>query len=215
MYVCNIVAFNMNLMKKAFALLSLLPLFGLITIFNGCKDDDPEPENIPELITKVTLRFTPAAGTPVVVSATDPDGEGSQNLQIDGPINLIKGTSYTLTVELINGLYNVGEDGYDITEEVREEGDEHQLFFSWAEGTFSSPVGTGNIGAAGVVNYDDDDTNGRPIGLTTNWTTSATTRIQQTFRIILKHQPGIKSNSSTSVDGETDLDITFFPLNVN
>lgn len=202
-------------MKTALKFLSILSLIGMITIFNGCKDDDPEPENIPELITKVILHFTPVGGAPVVVSATDPDGEGSQNLQIDGPINLVKGTTYTLTVELINDLYNVGEDGYDLTEEVREEGDEHQLFFSWTEGSFSSPAGAGNIGAAGLVNYDDEDTNGRPIGLTTSWSTSATTRNQQTFRVLLKHQPGIKSNSSTSVDGETDLDITFFPLNIN
>jgi len=202
-------------MKNTLSLLSLLILIGMSLFFSGCKDDDPEPENIPELITKVILRFTPAGGAPVVVSATDPDGEGSQNLQIDGPINLTTGTTYTLTVELINGLYDEGEEGYDITEEVREEGDEHQLFFSWTDGVFTSPAGAGNINASGLINYDDEDTNGRPIGLTTNWTTSATTRNQQTFRILLKHQPEIKSNSSTSVDGETDLDITFFPLNIN
>ncbi len=215
MYVCNIVAFNSESMKTALKHLSLLSLIGVITIFSGCKDDDPEPENIQELITKVVLRFTPAGGASVIATATDPDGEGSQNLEIDGPINLTAGTTYTLTVELINGLYDEGEEGYDITEEVREEGDEHQLFFSWTEGTFSSPAGAGNINTSGLVNYDDEDTNARPIGLTTNWTTSATTRTQQTFRILLKHQPEIKSNSSTAVDGETDLDITFFPLNIN
>jgi hypothetical protein len=137
--------------------LSLMTICSVLVIFSGCKDDDPEPENVPELITKVILRFTPPGGAPVVVSATDPDGEGSQNLQLDGPINLIKGTSYTLSIELINGLYNVGEDGYDITKEVREEGDEHQLFFSWSDGVFSSPTGTGNINSTGTVNYQDED----------------------------------------------------------
>jgi len=194
--------------------LSLTTICSVVVIFNGCKDDDPEPENVPELITKVILRFTPPGGAPVVVSATDPDGEGSQNLQLDGPINLIKGTSYTLTIELINGLYNVGEDGYDITKEVREEGDEHQLFFSWSDGVFSSPTGTGNINSTGTVNYQDEDDNGRPIGLTTSWTSAASSSTGNSFKVLLKHQPGIKSNSSTSVDGETDLDITF-PLNIN
>ncbi len=202
-------------MKKALKLLSLLSLISLITIFNGCKDDDPEPENIPELITKVVLRFTPVGGTPVVVSATDPDGEGSQNLQIDGPINLSKGTTYTLTIELINGLYNEGEDGYDVTEEVREEGDEHQLFFGWSNEVFSSPTGTGNISRTGIVNYQDEDDNGRPIGLTTSWTTAASSTTGNSFTVLLKHQPNIKSSSTTSIDGETDLDITFFPLNIN
>lgn len=192
-----------------------MTICGVLVIFSGCKDDDPEPENVPELITKVILRFTPPGGAPIVVSATDPDGEGSQNLQLDGPINLIKGTSYTLTIELINGLYNVGQDGYDITKEVREEGDEHQLFFSWSDGVFSSPTGTGNINSTGTVNYQDEDDDGRPIGLTTSWTSAASSTTGKNFRVLLKHQPGIKSNSSTSVDGETDLDITFFPLNVN
>jgi hypothetical protein len=201
-------------MRIALKFLSLMTLCGVLVIFNGCKDDDPEPENVPELITKVVLRFTPPGGAPVVVSATDPDGEGSQNLQLDGPINLVKGTSYTLTIELINGLYNVGQDGYDITAEVREEGDEHQLFFSWSDGVFSSPTGTGNINSTGTVNYQDEDDDGRPIGLTTSWTSAASSTTGKFFRVLLKHQPGIKSNSSTSVDGETDLDITFL-LNVN
>jgi hypothetical protein len=65
--------------------LSLMTICSVLVIFSGCKDDDPEPENVPELITKVILRFTPPGGAPVVVSATDPDGEGSQNLQIDEP----------------------------------------------------------------------------------------------------------------------------------
>jgi len=201
-------------MRKLLRILSLLPLIGVITIFNGCKEDDPEPENIPELITKVILRFTPLGSAPVVVTATDPDGEGSQNLEIDGPINLTAGVTYTLTIELINGLYDEGEEGYDITEEVREEGDEHQLFFAFSDGVFSSPTGIGNINAAGTVNYEDEDVGGKPIGLTTSWTTAASSTTGKSFSILLKHQPEIKSNSSTSADGETDLDITF-QLNVN
>lgn len=188
-------------------------LVGFASFLGGC-DDDPEPENIPELITKVTLTFTPTGGAPVLVTATDPDGEGSQDLQIDGPITLVKGTTYTLTIELINGLYNPGEDGYNITEEVRGEGEEHQLFFSWSDGSFSSPAGTGNIGTNGTVNYRDEDDGGLPIGLSTEWTAAAAPVSGKSFRIVLKHQPGIKSSTSTSDDGESDLDITF-GLNIN
>lgn len=187
----------------------ILPsIFAVSLLIAGCSED-PEPENIPELITKATLTFSPTGGTPVVVSASDPDGEGPQDLQIDGPIDLIKGTTYVLTIELINGLYNPGEEGYDITEEVREEGDEHQFFFSWSDGSFSSPTGTGNIGTSGSVNYSDEDDGGLPIGLTTSWTTAATTTSGKSFRVVLKHQPDIKSTTSTSNDGESDLDITF------
>lgn len=192
-------------MKKLFLGLFLV---GFTSFLGGC-GDDPEPENIPELITKVTLTFTPTGGSPFVVTATDPDGEGSQDLQIDGPITLVKGTPYTLAIELINGLYDPGEDGYNITEEVRSEGEEHQFFFSWSDGSFSVPTGTGNIGSNGVVNYQDEDESGLPIGLTTEWTTATTPVSGKSFRIVLKHQPGIKSSTSTSADGESDLDITF------
>lgn len=193
--------------------LIFLSIFTVSLFLVGC-DDDPEPENIPELITKATLTFSPTGGAPVVVTATDPDGEGPQDLQIDGPINLTKGTVYTLTIELINGLYEPDEEEYDITEEVREEGDEHQLFFSWSDGSFSSPTGTGNIGSNGSVNYQDEDDNGLPIGLTTSWTTAGTSASGKSFRVVLKHQPDIKSATSTSNDGESDLDITF-TLNIN
>lgn len=202
---------------KIIKTLTLTFILGSLSFLIGCKNDDPEPENIPELITKVILKFTPAGGgTTIAVTATDPDGEGSQDLQIDGPINLTKATTYTLTIELINGLYTPGADGYDVSKEVLAEGDEHQLFFSWTSGTFSSPTGIGNIGSApGTVNYQDEDINSLPIGLTTSWTTGADSGTGNTFRVLLKHQPDIKSTTSTSLDGESDLDISFFPLNVN
>lgn len=201
---------------KIIKILSLTFFIGSLSFLISCKNEDPTPENIPELITKVILKFTPTGGgTVVTVTATDPDGEGSQDLQIDGPINLTKGTTYTLTIELLNGLYNPGADGYDVGKEVLAEGDEHQLFFSWTS-TFSSPTGSGNIGSApGVVNYQDEDINGLPIGLTTSWTTGADAESGKTFRVLLKHQPDIKSNTTTSLDGESDLDISFSPLNVN
>lgn len=188
---------------------------GSFAFLAGCKgDSDPEPENIPELITKVTLVFSTPGGTPVTVTATDPDGEGVQDIRVDGGIVLKKGLDYTLSIQLINGLYNPGEEGYDITAEVEEEGNEHQFFFRWSEGVFSSPSGTGNIKddastTVGSVNYTDEDSNGRGIGLATAWTTAANSSFGKSFRVVLKHQPDIKSSTSTSLDGETDLDINF------
>lgn len=207
-------------MKNPYRLLISFALISSLVFVSSCGDDDPEPENIPELITKVTLKFTPAGGgTVITTTATDPDGEGVQDLKVDGPINLLKGIQYTLDVELINGLYKPGDEGYDITEEVEEEGAEHQFFFSFSEAVFSSPTGTGNIKAnassvAGPINYLDEDVNKRPIGLKSSWTTANAAASAKNFRIVLKHQPDLKSNTSTSLDGESDLDITF-TLNVN
>lgn len=188
-----------------------IALLSGIVLLSGC-DKDPEPENIPEEITRVILIFTAPGAAAIVVEATDPDLSGPQNMEI-GSIVLNANTDYTLTIEMFNGFYEVGEPEYNITEEVEEEGDEHQLFFSWSSGVFTSPTGTGNIGAAGTVNYTDEDANGLPIGLSTTWTTGTATS-GKTFRVVLKHQPDIKSAASTSANGESDLDI-IFPISIN
>ncbi len=181
----------------------------LLLFSNGCEIDDPVKEEVPELITKATLTFSPTlGGSPIVVSATDPDGEGVQDLQVDGAINLDAGTSYSLTITLINGLAQPSDPEYNITEEVEEEADEHLFFFYWTENIFSDPAGDGNIDSRGdALNYEDEDANNLPLGLETSWTTG--TARSGEFRVILKHQPDLKSETSDADTGETDLDITF------
>jgi len=217
-YICNIVSpiiylqhicnklTNLRIMNKLkdIFLLSLLVVGSLLV---GCKADSPEEENEEEIITDVTLTFTNGATT-LVFTASDPDGEGPLELTVDGPINLVAGTQYDLSIEFYNSI-----EDEDITEEVEEEGDEHMIFFGFTSGLFSSPTGSGNInGRANPINYEDQDVNGLPIGLNTSWTTgSATTG---TFRIVLKHQPGLKTASSSVNDGESDVDITW-SININ
>lgn len=186
-----------------------------MAFLGGCDDDDPKKENTPELITEATLTFTPTGGgATVTVTATDPDGEGVQDLTVDGPINLVVNKTYTLSVELINGLADPSEEEYDITAEVEEEGDEHMFFFAWTNDVFSDPAGNGNVdNRTDDVNYNDEDDNGLPLGLSTSWTTVASAA-SGTFRIMLKHQPDLKSASSTSATGESDMDLTF-TINVN
>lgn len=185
-----------------------------ITLFAGCKTDDPQKEDVPELITKVTLTFTPTGGSTVTATATDADGLGLLPLKTDGAINLTKNTSYILTITMINALADSSAPEYNITDEVEEEGDEHMFFFSWTNNVFSDPLGNGNLDLReDDVNYDDEDVNNLPIGLTTLWTTTDIVS-SGTFRIVLKHQPDLKSTSSSSADGETDLDVDF-EVNVN
>ena len=193
-------------------------LIALTLFLTGCDDNDPKKEDTPELITKATLTFTPSTGSPIVVTATDPDGEGVQNIAMDGPINLARNTTYLMTITLINGLAQPGQDGYDISGEVEEEGDEHQFFFSWTNEAFSDPSGNGNIdNAHDPLNYTggatSKDANNRPLGLTTTWTSSSNAVSGSAFRVMLKHQAQLKSDASDSSIGETDLDVTF-TLNV-
>lgn len=207
---------NNRLMNvKSLRFLSTALVLTFAAMFSGCNDDDPKKEDTPELITKVTLTFTPAAGgAAVVVTATDPDGEGLQDIAADGPINLVKGTSYTLAIGLINGLAAPTDPEYNITEEVEEEGDEHMFFFAWTNNVFSNPAGNGNVdNRADAVNYNDEDGDGLPLGLSTDWTAAAASA-SGTFRIILKHQPDLKSDISDSTTGDTDVDISFI-ININ
>jgi len=168
--------------------------------------DAPPCENEEEIITDVTLTWTPAdGGDPIIARAQDPDGEGPLDLQILDDILLEENTEYTLTIELRNEI-----EGEDITEEIMEEDDEHMFFFAWTEGVFENPTGDGNAdNRSDAVNYNDFDENNLPVGLSTSWTTSTVMAPEGTFRVVLKHQPDIKSETSTIDDGGTDVDLTW------
>jgi len=188
-----------NLLIMAFMAVAL-------SMFSSCSDDDaPAEENEEEVIDLVTLTFTPdGGGSDVVVTATDPDGEGAQDLSPDGPISLETNTTYTLSITLENSA-----EGENITEEVAEEDEEHMFFFEFSNDMFNSPTGDGNFdNRADAVNYEDEDSNGEPLGLETTWETGGSS-FGKTFRVILKHQPDIKSSTSTADDGESDIDVTW------
>jgi hypothetical protein len=158
------------------------------------------------------LTFNSDGNEPIVVTATDPDGDGVQPVTIDDDIALSANTTYTLGIQLLNTLAAPTDDAYNVTAEVEEEGDEHMFFFGWTNNVFASPAGNGNVdNRTDAVTYEGAansvDANGLPLGITTTWTTAATGT--GTFRIILKHQPDLKSATSDSSVGETDLDVTF------
>jgi hypothetical protein len=200
--------FRMNKIKFQFLALVLGFLIA------GCESNDPQKEDTPELITKAVLTFTPVGGgTAITATASDPDGEGVKDIAVDGAINLTAGASYTLTLSLINELAEESSPEYDITGEVEEEGAEHMFFYGWTGDVFSDPTGNGNIdNRADVVNYEDEDIAGEPIGIVTSWTAAASG--SGTFRVVLKHQPELKTSTSGADTGETDLDIEF-EINVN
>lgn len=183
-------------------------LFTSFLLFTSCDDDDvPPEENEEETITNVTLTFTPTTGAPVTATWEDADGEGA-GAPVFAPFTLAANTTYTLTIDLLNAIDP--DDIESITEEIEEEDDEHMFFFGFTDGLFSNPTGVGNLGAgnrAEPVNYEDDDDAGFPLGLETTWTTGDATT--GTFRVVLKHQPDIKSATSDSTDGESDVDITW------
>ncbi|MEQ6168922.1 MULTISPECIES: hypothetical protein [unclassified Ekhidna] len=193
---------------KNYLLVGLMVTGGL---FTSCGDDDaPAAENEEEVIDLVTLTFTPqGGGSAVVAIAEDPDGEGAADFETE-VINLDINTTYDLAIKVENS-----EEGENITEEIEEEDEEHMFFFAFTNNIFSDPAGNGNVdNRTDDVNYGDQDADGNPVGLSTSWTTSGTVSSDGTFQVILKHQPDIKSATSSSSDGETDIDITW-TININ
>ena len=202
-----------NKMKNLKNYLLVALLFAFVSGFTACSDDDeaPEEEEGVEVITNLTLKFAPeSGGTEITAEAIDPDGAGSAELAVQDSINLSASTTYTLTFEITNALDP--NDPEDIGEEIAEEEDEHQFFFAFTDGIFGNPTGNGNIDNAGdAINYNDKDSNGCNLGLSTSWTTSDAQ--SGTFTVRLQHQPDIKTCSTGAIDGDTDFNVQFV-LNV-
>lgn len=171
----------------------VLPLFSSIALLTSCDDDiTPPPQNEPEVITKATLSFNDGTNT-IVATYLDADGDGPGNpVFTPATIELVKNTTYNLTIAFSNTLTDPEE---DITAEVEEEGEEHQIFYSFTGGVFTNSS----------TNYSDTDDNGNPIGIKSSWTTGATANTTGNLTVTLKHQPDIKSATTTVSDGETDF----------
>ena len=171
-------------------------LAAIATVFTSCEKDDPEVPNEEELITTVVLTLEPrTGGDAVVLKFQDLDGEGG-NPPVITSGELKDGVTYDGEVEFLNEQEDPAE---DITEEVEEEGTEHQVFYE--------VVSSGNVD----VEYQDVDLEGNPLGLEITLTASGAPA-DGTLTIILRHEPK-KPNNGTPSDagGETDVEapITF------
>ena len=150
-------------------------------------------------------------GDAITATWFDEDGEGVGNPVIDD-IDLAANTEYEMSIVLENTLEDPAE---DVTEEIEEEDDEHMFFFEFTADIFSDPAGNGNFDTRGdALNYNDEDDNMQPVGLSTQWTTAGATSAAGEFRVVLKHQPGgLKTATSDATVGGTDIDIVF-PINI-
>lgn len=186
---------------KSLKFLSVLFLSTLA--FTSCSSDDDNPEavNEEELITTVTAVYTSADGNDVVtLEYQDLDGDGAAEATVSVSGSFAQNTTYYGDVTFLNESESPVE---DITEEILEEGDDHQLFYQV----------TGTLNAItydeGLVNYDS---NGFPIGLQSVFTTTDTA--SGTITIILRHQPskdetGVADGDITNAAGSTDASVSF------
>ena len=177
----------------------LLTFCALFFLFfaTSCEDEMPDPvEPAEELITTLTYALVSEDGSDTVtLTFKDLDGDGGNDPEITGGA-LQSNTTYNGQITLLNESETPSE---DITEEVAEEDDEHQLFFS----STSDLV---------TVTYEDVDENSAPVGLVTKLTTTVTGSTD--LKITLRHQPtkdaaNVAAGDITNAGGSTDIEVTF------
>lgn len=179
-------------MKKTIQTLAMAAI--AVVSMTSCEDDDtPQIINEEEVITTVTYTLTNAVDNTdtVILRSVDSDGDGIIDMEIvSGP--LTSGASYNGEVRFENELESPAE---NITDEVVEEGDEHEVFYT----TTVSGVS---------ISKTDNDVNGDPIGVMTTINTGAAGT--GVLTIVLRHEP-TKPNDGTlsGAGGETDVQVSF------
>lgn len=195
----------MNPMRHRFSALAAFAFAA--PVLAGCSGDSvtaPGGEN--EVISRVTVQLTPAPitssggsltfGTASSAYIEDPDGRGpgAPAAQV-GALSLMPSGLYTGAVRFENRLVSPIE---DITVEVRNEADEHRVFYS--------------VTGDGVnITATDFDANGRPLGVNFTVAVGATAAPgDRSFRVVLCHYGDTnKPANATSCTGDTDIDVSF------
>lgn len=177
-------------MKLNFFYLLLLLVPFVVT--SCADDDDPEIENEEELITDITLTFTPeGGGSDVTLTFADADGEGGNAPVITGG-TLAANTNYDVVASFSNP-----EELIDT--ELLEEDDEHQVFYVVSSGLDAT------------FTYDDMDGDGNPLGLKTKAVTGAAG--SGTVTLVLRHEPtkgpSITIDNLAAAGGSTDAEVVY------
>ena len=174
-------------------------LFAMVLLLSvSCSSDDDTP-TIPkvvieeEIITTATITLTPeATGTPVTLQTRDADGDGPNPPVITVSGNLLSGTVYNGSIELLNETESPAG---NVTEEVEEKANEHQFFYDFSEGLNAT------------IETTDVDDNGYPVGIEFKLTTAAASTGR--FTVTLRHEPKKPNTGISDAGGSTDIETTF------
>jgi len=169
-------------------------IFATVLFVSCSKDDDtPEPVNEEEVITTMTVTLAPnGGGAPITLQTRDLDGDGPNAPVISVSGNLATGVAYNGTIVLLNETVNPPE---IITEEVEEEAEEHQFFYT---------IGGGLEVTTAYSNFDADGNN-----LGTQFTLTAGAASTGTLTFTLRHLPTKPNTGLGDAGGETDIAATF------
>ena len=180
-------------MKNIYLLPALL--FTLL-LLGSCSSDDDTPElvNEEELITTLTVTLVPeGGGTSITLTTQDLDGDGPNEPIISVSSNLSAGVTYNGSISLLNETESPAE---NITEEVEEEADEHQFFFT---------VGSGlaMLLQLLLILILDGNALGTEFSLVANGVSSGI------LTFTLRHEPNKPTDNLATAGGETDIEASF------
>jgi len=167
----------------------------LLLLLSACADveehDHDHHDHEHEVMTTVVMTFTSLDDDSVVEYAwADPENDGSP--VIDDVI-LLNATTYDLSVSFLNELEDPAE---DITPEIYDESDEHQVFLTGS--AVQGPATSANADAILEHAYADEDDNGLVVGLDNTITTLAVGSGELT--VTLRHMPP-ESDQAVKIDG--------------
>ena len=163
-------------------------------IFASCSDDDdntPDPVNEEEVITTLTVTLDSGSDT-VVMQYQDLDGDGPDAATVTVSGSLTANTDYDGSIVLLNETESPAE---NVTEEIEEEDDEHQFFYT---------VGSGLDVATDYANFDGD---GNPLGTLFVLNVGSASSGGLTFT--LRHEPNKPNTGLENAGGSTDIEVTF------
>lgn len=180
-----------------------------LLVFTSCSDDDNDPDNLPgsineeEVITTMTIVLTDDSNDANTVTLTSKDIDDGNGPVLEVLGTLTANTTYTGRITLSNETEDPAE---DMTKEVKEEDEDHQLFYT--------AVGEGfDV----TFEYTDADADNNPIGL--EFKLMTTDPGTGTLTFILIHEPnksaeGVKDGDITNAGGETDYEATFTEVEI-
>jgi hypothetical protein len=188
-----------------------IALFLFILVFACSKDEDPEPANEEEVITLVTLEVTKVGSSETITynfevegHAHDDEDEDDDDDDHDGhegehaEIELEPNSSYNVSMLIYNDTDPNNIE--NITLEVIEEADEHQIYYAITDELSGFSIAS--------ASNDTRDSDGNPLFLKTTWTTIGETSGDVVGYLI--HEPTSKTGSTRNdFGGATDFEIEF------
>ena len=200
-------------MLKNIYIKSILALSLFILILSCSKDSDPDPVHEEEVITLVILEVTKVGSSETMKYNFEVEGhdhgeedheeeeEGDDHDDHDGEhleIELEANSSYNVSMMIYN---DTDPDNIeDLTPEIIEEADEHQIFYAITDELSGFTISS--------ASNDPLDSDGYPLFQKTTWTTTGETSGDVVGYLF--HEPTSKTGSTRNdFGGATDFEIEF------